>query len=80
MRLFGDSFNASIHFLLGIVLLCSAMYAKGQVQQTTNTLAPIAPMLGSPIIHNYDSKTYKAHSQNWISVQDQRGIIYFGNS
>lgn len=80
MRLFGDSFKASIHFLIGIALLSSAIYAKGQAPQTTNTLAPIAPMLGSPIIHNYDSKTYKAHSQNWISVQDQRGIIYFGNS
>lgn len=77
MQLFGYSFKASIPFLLGIVLICNAIYAKGQVPQATNTLPP---MMGSPIIHNYDSKTYKAHSQNWISVQDQRGIIYFGNS
>lgn len=36
--------------------------------------------LGTPAIHNYGAKTYKAHSQNWSAVQDRRGVMYFGNT
>lgn len=34
---------------------------------------------GSPFITNFDRHTYKAHNQNWSVVQDNRGIMYFGN-
>jgi len=36
--------------------------------------------LGSPIITNYTSEEYNAHSQNWAIVQDNRGVMYFGNT
>ena len=35
---------------------------------------------GIPFIRNYGPKEYKANSQNWTIVQDNRGIMYFGNS
>lgn len=37
-------------------------------------------VLGAPFITNYHPKIYKSHSQNWVSVQDRRGVLYFGNS
>ncbi|MEA3451281.1 MAG: hypothetical protein U9Q83_05195, partial [Bacteroidota bacterium] len=37
--------------------------------------------LGSPIfINNYSPKEYNASRQNWVGVQDKRGLIYFGNA
>ncbi len=38
-----------------------------------------AQELGSPFIRNYTPKMYNAHVQNWDLLQDQRGIMYFGN-
>ncbi|WP_375560800.1 SpoIIE family protein phosphatase [Bernardetia sp. OM2101] len=35
--------------------------------------------VGKPFIHNYTSKEYKAHVQNWSLTQDNRGVIYIGN-
>lgn len=35
---------------------------------------------GFPVIRNYLPKDYKAHNQNWAITQDNRGILYFGNS
>ena len=35
---------------------------------------------GSFTIVNYTPKDYTAHAQNWSSIQDDRGIMYFGNS
>lgn len=34
---------------------------------------------GTPFIHNYPPKIYKAGTQNWCAAQDRRGIMYFGN-
>lgn len=36
--------------------------------------------VGAPFITNYRATQYKASSQNWIAVQDLRGVMYFGNS
>ena len=36
--------------------------------------------LGAPIITNYEPEQFKAHIQNWVAVQDHRGVMYFGNS
>ena len=36
--------------------------------------------IGSPFIHNYTSQHYKASAQNWSCIQDNRGILYFGNN
>ena len=34
---------------------------------------------GLPLIQNYFPKDYKADFQNWCTVQDHRGILYFAN-
>jgi signal transduction histidine kinase/ligand-binding sensor domain-containing protein len=35
--------------------------------------------IGRLFIRNYSPKEYGAHPQNWAIVQDQRGVMYFGN-
>lgn len=35
---------------------------------------------GIPFIRNYSHKDYEASPQNWSIIQDQRGIMYFGNN
>ncbi|WP_338766491.1 SpoIIE family protein phosphatase [Bernardetia sp. ABR2-2B] len=40
---------------------------------------PLKAQVGKPFIHNYSSKEYKAHVQNWSLTQDSRGVIYIGN-
>jgi signal transduction histidine kinase len=34
---------------------------------------------GIPEIRNYAPSDYDAHGQNWCVVQDERGLVYFGN-
>lgn len=36
--------------------------------------------LASPTIINYNNLEYKAGLQNWSTVQDDNGILYFGNN
>ncbi len=75
-----SSWNAlklQIRNVLHVSLLCVSVSVCAQAMPRTDS---IDAMSGAPLINNYDSKTYKAHSQNWISVQDQRGVLYFGNS
>ncbi len=36
--------------------------------------------IGSPVITNFDPEQYHASAQNWVAVQDRRGVMYFGNS
>ncbi len=40
---------------------------------------PLQAQTGKPFIHNYTSKEYKAHVQNWSIAQDSRGVMYIGN-
>ena len=35
--------------------------------------------MGKPFIHNYSSKEYKAHVQNWSLTQGYNGLMYIGN-
>ena len=35
---------------------------------------------GIPITKNYSPQEYNAAEQNWAVVQDQRGVMYFGNN
>jgi signal transduction histidine kinase/ligand-binding sensor domain-containing protein len=35
--------------------------------------------IGSPYIRNYEPYEYGAHAQNFAVIQDNRGLIYFGN-
>lgn len=35
---------------------------------------------GYPLVNNYSPKEYGADTQNWAIMQDERGIMYFGNN
>ena len=35
---------------------------------------------GVPEVTNYVSTEYNASEQNWVAVQDNRGVMYFGNT
>jgi hypothetical protein len=35
---------------------------------------------GLPFIRNFPPQEYKTSPQNWAIIQDQRGIMYFGNN
>lgn len=35
---------------------------------------------GIPIIHNYSHRVYNAAEANWSIAQDNRGVLYFGNT
>ncbi len=41
---------------------------------------PVLRAAGMPFIRNYPPDEYGAHNQNWAIVQDERGVMYFGNS
>jgi signal transduction histidine kinase/ligand-binding sensor domain-containing protein len=58
-------------YCLGILLLIinSASCVLGQQKET-----------GLPSIDNFTPKQYNAYTQNWAAVQDQRGVMYFGNN
>lgn len=40
----------------------------------------ITQEVGKPFVRNYLPKEYGAHVQNWAIVQDDRGVMYFGNT
>jgi hypothetical protein len=54
--------------LLSLIWACGILL-PAQVQE-----------LGAPIVTNYETELYNANPQNWVAVQDQRGVMYFGNS
>jgi hypothetical protein len=35
---------------------------------------------GVPFISNFTPEEYNANTQNWAAVQDNRGVMYFGNN
>ncbi len=39
-----------------------------------------APESGMPEIRRYPPDVYDASPQNWVAVQDKKGILYFGNT
>jgi len=44
-------------------------------------LAPVnAQQLGFPLVKNYSPEDYNAQDQNWAVLQDNRGVMYFGNN
>ncbi len=53
---------------LVIVILCSLVFCKLARSQQ-----------GNKYIHNFSPFDYKASDQNWCSVQDSNGIMYFAN-
>jgi serine phosphatase RsbU (regulator of sigma subunit)/ligand-binding sensor domain-containing protein len=39
-----------------------------------------AQLKGKPFISHFSSKNYGYHNQNWSVVQDNRGLLFFGNN
>ena len=48
--------------------------------QNNNAIIEHKATTGTPFIRNYPPGEYQADGQNWAIVQDQRGLMYFGNS
>ena len=62
--------NIVTKILLSIVLFAS--FISAQKTQSPNED-------GFPLITNYLPKEYSANVQNWAVIQDNRGVLYFGN-
>jgi signal transduction histidine kinase/DNA-binding NarL/FixJ family response regulator len=45
---------------------------------SSNAAEP-ARELGRPFLQNFALRDYHAHNQNWATVQDSDGVLYFGN-
>ena len=41
--------------------------------------ATFAQGVGTPLIQHFSPKQYNGHPENWVIVQDKRGILYVGN-
>ena len=54
--------------VIGSYLLFYSLHAHSQREQ------------GLPFITNYYAKDYQASPQNWAIIEDDRGVMYFGNS
>ncbi len=72
---------------LGVGVLCVSLplvsepvFPTGTASTVTTDSSSTGVETGLPFITSYDSRTYQAHSQNWAAVQDDRGVMYFGNS
>ena len=57
----------NILFILAVLFF--PLFASGQVNNK-----------GVPYVVNYSRDDYKASTQNWAVVQDNRGVMYFGNT
>ena len=55
-------------FLLAFVFLTQAGHSQTRHE------------LGKPVLRTWLPKEYGAQAQNWAIVQDQRGVMYFGNN
>ena len=54
-----------------IVIVLSPFFSAQKIQTTSEA--------GVPLITNYLPKEYSANVQNWAVIQDNRGVLYFGN-
>ncbi len=61
------------------IVLHKILFLLVLVFLTTNSFL-YAQELGKPFVQAYLPKQYQAATQNWSVVQDQLGIMYFGNS
>ena len=56
-----------------LVIICSCFFVSFTCSQSNLEM-------GSQLIYNYSPKEYDAQQQNWAILQDERGIMYFGNT
>ena len=64
--------NTTISSFCILLLLCSSLLVQVAHAQLRE--------MGLPFIKNFTPKEYNANTQNWAIVQDQRGVMYFGNN
>jgi len=57
-----------------IILLVSWL-----LQVTCQSQALPGSLPGFPFLHNYTTREYRAHAQNFAAVRDSSGMMYFGN-
>jgi signal transduction histidine kinase/DNA-binding response OmpR family regulator len=64
-------------FAGAITVLCHA-----QANSPDNSKSGVQPIaeIGMPVLHNYSAKEYNGGGQVWTSLQDSRGLMYFGVS
>ncbi|MCU0437422.1 MAG: ATP-binding protein [Raineya sp.] len=67
------------YYTLIVCWLCFALsYAQEKTKQDVFLLS--SPKVGLPFIQNFSPKNYHAGGQNFCVLQDNRGVMYFGNS
>lgn len=59
------------HLRIGLLIFLTVSSLRAQTAQ---------PEAGQPFLRNYSYREYGAHAQNWAVAQDERGIVYVGNS
>ncbi len=64
-------FSRYLFFLIAFSVLCFAQSTEFSIKSQL--------IGGKPVIKNFDAKTYDAFPQNWSIVQDNQGIMFFGN-
>ncbi len=68
-----------MHKVLRFALLLLSLPPDISAQSIAGVLPAPHPEIGRPYIRNYSPKEYGAMPQNWAIMQDQRGVMYFGN-
>lgn len=46
---------------------------------SSSLVGQVVNKLGNPLLRNYTPEEYGATEQNWSAIQDNRGVMYFGN-
>ena len=54
--------------IICLIVFVSSTYSQNKLES------------GFPLVNNYSPKEYGADTQNWAIMQDDRGIMYFGNN
>jgi signal transduction histidine kinase/ligand-binding sensor domain-containing protein len=62
-----------------LFLTTQAQFSTAQRFSSGATMPALNGELGRPFIRNYTPKEFGAAPSNWAIVQDERGIMYFGN-
>lgn len=57
-----------------LVLVCAMVFLVHPVR-----IIAQEKIFGQPYLHQFNVDQYQAHEQNWDIVQDDKGLMYFGN-
>ncbi len=64
-----------VHYGKAVLLAVFLLFCSANPLLAGNLQAP-----GIPLIRNFTPVEYDAHPQNWTILQDNRGVMYFGNT